>query len=140
MPVSVVCTGDSQAVVAWLRGGRAQRSLKETDVRLLVVPNLLEASADPVGETGIHERLCVELVKRPRIKTFFKVLQRQRVLQDVGVCGTGVNTLCGSIHSKCQRYLPLGAGGVGAERATEEAPAMARRSVLECILSSWRWA
>lgn len=63
----------------------AKCSSQEFDVASLMSSDLLEAAANPAGETSLAERMSVELAQSFVIERVFKVLQGERVLEDSGV-------------------------------------------------------
>ncbi len=50
-----------------------------------VLSNLDEAAADPVGEAGVRESLCVELGEGLRVEGTLEMLEGKRELEDVRV-------------------------------------------------------
>lgn len=80
---------DVQVVGACRGGSRSKGRRQERDVLLLVLCDLLEALADPRGEAGLGKVVRVELGEGAGVERVLKVLQGQRVIEDLDVCGDG---------------------------------------------------
>lgn len=81
--------GEGEGVVARLgdrRVGGVERGGEERDVAHLVVADLDDAVADPLGEVLALERIGAELVERFGVQGNLGVLERERELHDRSIC------------------------------------------------------